>query len=73
MTLTFRILPWYHSKNSQDRQAPRGTRDDPNTIFFTMYLPSTISNIAVQKAFMAFGNVQTVFPGRFKDDLKRYA
>ena len=70
MTLTFRILPWYHSKKFQDRQGPRGTRDDPNTIFVTMYLPSTISNTAVQKAFMAFGNVHTVFEGRFKDDLK---
>ena len=70
MTLTFHILPRYQSKKFQDRQDTRGTRQDSNTIFVTMYLPSTILNTAVEKAFMAFGNVHTVFAGRFKDDLK---
>ena len=32
-----------------------------------MYLPTTVSNIAVKKAFMEFGEVHTVFAGRFKE------
>ena len=47
-----------------------GTRFDENTVFVTMYLPSTISNIAVKKVFQEFGTVHTVFNGTFKGDLQ---
>ena len=43
----------------------KGTKDDPNAIFVTMYLP--------KKAFVEFGEVHTVFAGRFKEtDSKVY-
>ena len=32
-----------------------------------MYLPTTVSNIAVKKSFMEFGEVHTVFAGRYKE------
>ena len=65
--LTFRILPKPYSNRRQDHQTQKGTKDNPNTIFVTMYLPTTVSNIAVKKAFMDFGEVHTVFAGRFKE------
>ena len=33
-----------------------------------MFLPTTISNAAVKKAFMEFGDVHTVFAGRYKKE-----
>ena len=35
-----------------------------------MFLLTTISNTSVEGAFMAFGEVHSVFPGTYKDDFK---
>ena len=35
-----------------------------------MHLPTTISNTAVKKAFMDFGEVHAVFAGRFRNEFK---
>ena len=35
-----------------------------------MYLPTPIFNTAVKKTFVEFGEVYTVFAGRFKDEFK---
>ena len=35
-----------------------------------MHLPTTISNTAVKKSFMEFGEVHTVFAGWLKDEFK---
>ena len=62
---TFCVLPKPYSKSSQGRQSTKGTKADPNAIFVTMYLP--------KKAFVEFGEVHTVFAGRFKEtDSKVY-
>ena len=45
-----------------------GSRHDPDTVFVTMFLPTTISNAAVKKAFTHFGEVHTIFPGRYKEE-----
>ena len=37
------------------------------TLYVTVYLPTTASKTAVKKAFMEFGEVHTVFAGRFKE------
>ena len=34
------------------------------TVFVTMFLPTTISNIAVKKVFMEFGEVHTILISR---------
>ena len=66
--LNFDISPNYLGKKRNRNYY--GTKFDPNTVFVTLYLPSTISDTAVKKAFMEFGTVHTVFAGRFKDDLQ---
>ena len=62
---TFSVLPKPYSRSSQGRQRRKGTKDDPSAIFLAMYLP--------KKAFVEFGEVHTVFAGRFKEtDSKVY-
>ena len=62
---TFRVLPKPYSNRGQGREGTKGTKDNPNTIFVTKNLP--------KKAFMEFGEVHTVFVGRFKEtDSKVY-
>ena len=39
-------------------------------MFVTIYLPTTISNAAMEEVFMEFGGVYAVFVGRFKDEFK---
>ena len=67
MSLNIRLSPTL--QRFKERQPYYGSRRDTNTVFVTMYLPSTISDIAVRKAFMQFGDVHTVFARQFKDDL----
>ena len=67
MSLNIRLSPTL--QRFKERQPYYGSRRDANTVFVTMYLPSTISDIAVRKAFMQFGDVHTVFARQFKDDL----
>ena len=66
--LNFTIFPTPTSKKQPKNYY--GTKHDQNTVFVTLYLPSTISDTAVKKAFLEFGTVHTVFPGRFKDGLQ---
>ena len=62
---TFRVLPKPYSNRRQDRHSTKGAKDDPNAMFLTMYLP--------KKTFVEFGEVHTVFAGRFKEtDSKVY-
>ena len=68
ISLNFSMSPNY--QGPKGRRKYYGTRYDTNTVFVTLYLPSTISNTAVTKGFMEFGTVHTVFAGRFKNDLQ---
>ena len=51
----FRILP----------NLPQGGKKGKNTIFITMFLPTTISNTAVERAFMDFGTIHLVRAGTY--------
>ena len=66
--LNFQILPNPPSQKRPNRQGTKGSKYDPDTIFVTMFLPTTISNAAVKKAFMEFGEVHTVFAGQYKEE-----
>ena len=62
---TFRVLPKPYSNRGQGCQSTKGTKDGLNAIFVTLYL--------AKKAFVEFGEVHTVFAGRFKEtDSKVY-
>ena len=37
-----------------------------NTVFVTMFFPTSVSDTAVKKAFLEFGEVHDVFDGKFK-------
>ena len=65
--LNFRILQKSPSTKGPNRQGTKGSKYD-DTVFVVMYLTTTISNAAVIKDFMEFGEVHTVFPGRYKEE-----
>ena len=64
VSLIFRILPRPNRYRAHNRDEGRGSKEDPNTVFVTMFLPTTISNIAVKKVFMEFGEVHTILISR---------
>ena len=67
-SLNFRIFPIPNPTRAHNHDVGKGSKHDPDTVFVTMYLPTTISNIAVKKVFMQFGEVHIVLTGHFKDD-----
>lgn len=68
-SINFRILPRPNPNRAHNRDVGKGSRDDPDTVFLTMCLPTTISNIAVKKVLMKFGEVHVVSTGHFKGNL----
>ena len=54
--LSFTISPTPMSKKPPKNY---GTKYDQNTVFVTLYLPSTISDTAVEKVFLEFGTVHS--------------
>ena len=67
-SLNFRILPRPNPNRAHNRDVGKGSRDDTDTAFLTMYLPTTISNIAV-KVLMKFDEVHVVPTGHFEGNL----
>ena len=62
-TVNFRILHNIPGPRISGGQ----NKNDPNTVFVTMFLPTQISNTAVKRVFNEFGEVHTVFAGTYKD------
>ena len=61
------------SSTPMSRRPPKdytGTKHDQNTVFVTLYLPSTVSDTAVRRVFQEFGMVHAVSNGTFKGDLR---
>ena len=57
----YRILPPPpHGGNERRR------KNFPNAVFVTMFFPTTVSDTAVKKDFLEFGEVHDVFDGTFK-------
>ena len=62
--VNFRIL---HNKPEKSRDRHRNYHvNDEGTVFVTMFLPTLISDAAVKRAFTEFGEVHSVFHGRYK-------
>ena len=63
--VNFRIL---HNKPEKSRDRHRNYHvNDEDTVFVTMFLPTLISDAAVKRAFTEFGEVHSVFHGRYKN------
>ena len=67
-TVNFSILHNPPGQRILRGQNTLGCRNDPNTVFVTMFLPATISHGAVKQAFSEFGEVHTVFAGTYRDN-----
>ena len=64
--VNFRIL---HSKPIKPKFNDRRSYvNKEDTVFVTMFLPTLISDAAVKKVFQEFGEVHSVFSGRYKDE-----
>ena len=63
--IIFRILPRLPKVNDRD-----GCKRYPNSVFVTMFLPTTISDATVRKTFMNFGTVHTVYAGTYDKNFK---
>lgn len=70
-TVNFTILHNPPGQRKPNGQNTLGFRHDPNTVFVTMFLPTTISSTAVKKASTNFGDVHAVFAGAYKEQFKR--
>ena len=57
----YRILPLPPPRGNE-----RGRTNFPNAVFVTMFLLTTVSDTAVKKANLEFGEVHHVFSGKFK-------
>ena len=44
-----------------------GSKKDPNIVFVTMFLTTTISHVAAKRAFSEFGEMHTVFAATYGD------
>ena len=61
----FRILP-----DPPRREKNRPRKYDENTVFIAIFLPATVSDTAVERAFMGFDEVHVVFAGTYRSDFK---
>ena len=58
-----------HSKPEKSRDHHRNYHgNDEDTVFVTMFLPTLISDVAVKRVFTEFGEVHSVFHGRYKNN-----
>ena len=63
--IIFRILPRLPKVNDR-----AGGKRYPNSVFVTMFLPTTISDAAVGNTFMNFGTVHIVYVGTYGESFK---
>ena len=57
----YRILPLPPRGGNERRR-----KNFPNAVFVTMFFPTTVSDTAVKKALLEFGEVHDVFDAKFK-------